>query len=133
MSAELYRYKLNKDVSLEDIESTLLLALMATENLHGQAEVRLDAAHFLNKDRRACVIDASTEVGRDINRLFVGFAAREFGDSVGKPYLWWADPTTILGAFKYPAPLRRRMCRHQPGFLSGRTQLPAVGYPSHAF
>jgi hypothetical protein len=80
MSDELYRYRFQPSVPLKELETTLLLAIMATESLHGQAQVRLDAGHCLDRDRRACVIDAATPVGRDLNRLFVGFALREFGE-----------------------------------------------------
>jgi hypothetical protein len=80
MSKELYRYTFPPHVPLEEIEATLLLALWGAESLHGESQVRLDAAHFLDPDRRACVIDAGTSVGRDVNRLFVGFVQREFGN-----------------------------------------------------
>ncbi|GIW90021.1 MAG: hypothetical protein KatS3mg109_0453 [Pirellulaceae bacterium] len=80
MSKELYRYTFGPHVPLEEIEATLLLALWGAESLHGEIQVRLDAAHFLDPDRRACVIDAGTTVGRDVNRLFIGFVQREFGN-----------------------------------------------------
>lgn len=80
MSKELYRYSFPGNVPVEEIEATLLLALWGAESLYGESQVRLDAAHFLDPDRRACVIDADTPVGRDVNRLFVGFARREFGN-----------------------------------------------------
>ena len=76
---ELYRYVFLEDVPIEDIEASLLLAILATESLHGEAQVRLDVAHFLNPAKRACVIDAGTPVGRDLNRLFTGLMGREFG------------------------------------------------------
>jgi hypothetical protein len=79
MTKELYRYKFDASVSLEDVEASLMLAILATESLHGEAQVRLDAAHLFDADRRACVIDAGTAVGRDLNRLFAGFVTREFG------------------------------------------------------
>jgi len=79
MTRELYRYSFPPCVPVEEIEATLLLALWGAESLYGEAQVRLDATHFLDSDRRACVIDASTPVGRDVNRLFVGFVRREFG------------------------------------------------------
>jgi hypothetical protein len=82
MTKELYRYNFNSVVPLEDIEASLLLAILATESLHGEAQVRLDAAHFFDQDRRTCVIDAGTAVGRDLNRLFAGFVPREFGADV---------------------------------------------------
>lgn len=79
MPRELYRYRFTSAVPLEDIEASLLLALWGTESLHGEAQVHLDAAHFFDPVRRACVIDAGSAVGRDLNRLFVGFIRREFG------------------------------------------------------
>lgn len=79
MAHDTYRYVFQANVPLEEVESSMLLALMATESLHGETQVRLDASHYLDSDRRACVIDASTTVGRDLNRLFLGFLNREFG------------------------------------------------------
>ena len=75
----IYRYVFDSDIAMEDVESSLLLALWGTECVHGAVNVRLDASHFMDLDARACVIDASTCVGKDINRLFVGFVSREFG------------------------------------------------------
>lgn len=79
MSADVYRYRFASSVSFEEVEASLVLALLATESLHGQSQVRLDAAHAVDADKRSCVIDASTAVGRDLNRLFAGFVTREFG------------------------------------------------------
>lgn len=76
----LYRYTFEPDVALEEVEASLLLAILAAENLHGEAQVRLDAAHNWDAGSRRCVIDGTTAVGRDVNRLFVGFLRREFGE-----------------------------------------------------
>lgn len=54
--------------------------MLATESLHGATQVRLDAAHAVDADKQSCVVDASTPVGRDLNRLFAGFISREFGE-----------------------------------------------------
>lgn len=75
----IYRYSFAAETPFEEVEASVLLAIWGTECLHGEAQVRLDASHFLDKGHRRCVIDASTDVGRDINRLFVGFLNREFG------------------------------------------------------
>ena len=80
MHKEIYRYVFTPDVPMEDIESSLLLAILATESLHGESQVRLDASHYLDPAARACVIDAGTAVGRDFSRLFTGFVRREFGE-----------------------------------------------------
>ncbi len=79
MSTDIYRYSFVPSVAFEDVQASLVLAIMATESLHGQTQVRLDAAHAVDVSKRSCVIDASTPVGRDLNRLFLGFASREFG------------------------------------------------------
>ncbi len=79
MQTDLYRYAFDERVRPEDIDAALLLAIWGCEALHGEAQTRLDAAHFLDRAQRACVIDAGTPVGRDLNRLFVGFIGREVG------------------------------------------------------
>ena len=73
-----YRYELDGG-TMETIEETLLLSIFAVESLHGDSRVRLDVAYHLDKEHRVCVMDASTDVGRDLNLLFVGFMTREFG------------------------------------------------------
>jgi hypothetical protein len=79
MTVDSYRYSFAPEVPAAEVEATLLLALFAVEALHGEAQVRLDAAHALDPGGRACVIDAASVVGRDLNRVFVGFLRREFG------------------------------------------------------
>jgi hypothetical protein len=80
MDHTLYRYVFAEGIPVEEVEASVLLATLAAISLHGEADVRLDGAHYLDPDQRACVIDASTPVGRDVNRLFVGFLSREFGE-----------------------------------------------------
>ncbi|RIK82906.1 MAG: hypothetical protein DCC68_05165 [Planctomycetota bacterium] len=79
MATDLYRYKFDENVSVEDVEAALLLAVWGCEALHGESQTRLDAAHYLHPASRACVIHAGTLVGRDLNRLFVRFLERELG------------------------------------------------------
>ena len=84
MNRELYRYKFDATVPLHDVEDSLLLAVLATESLHGRALVRLDASFCLDAGRRACVVDAATDVRRAIARIFTGFLTREFGEEAFK-------------------------------------------------
>ena len=79
MTTEIYRYDFAGEVPTEDIEASLLLAVWSCEALHGEAQTRLDTAHYLDAAERTCVVDAGTPVGRDLNRLFVAFLRREFG------------------------------------------------------
>jgi hypothetical protein len=80
MAQLLYRYEFTAETPAEEIEAALLLALVATEALHGEAQTRLDAGHAVNLERRTLVIDASTAVGHDLTKLFTGFVSGEFGE-----------------------------------------------------
>jgi hypothetical protein len=80
MPHDLYRYVFTTEVPVGEIEITLLLAILAVEALHGEVQTRLDANHRLNAEQRTCLIDASTAVGRALNRIFARFAACEFGE-----------------------------------------------------
>lgn len=84
MAQSIYRYTFPTTVPLQDVESSILLAIWGTESLHGEIQARLDASHYLDLDLRVCVVDARTEAGADFNRLFAGFLRREFGDDAFK-------------------------------------------------
>jgi hypothetical protein len=79
MPSDAYRYLFEAAVPAEEMESTLVLSIFAVEALHGESQTRLDAAHAFDAKQRAVVIDASTVVGRDLNRVFIGLVTREFG------------------------------------------------------
>ena len=76
-----YRFAFDGDVSLDEVEGTMALALIGVQALHGEAGARLGAGHYFDRLRRACVIDGRTPVGRDLGRLFTGFLTREFGET----------------------------------------------------
>jgi hypothetical protein len=80
MNPQFYRYRFRIDVPLADIEASLALARLATQALHGQSQTRIDVACGLEPLAHACIIEATTHVGQDFNRLFVGFVSHEFGE-----------------------------------------------------
>ena len=80
MNSEIYRFQFTSEHAVQEIEETLHLAVLAAECLHGQSRVRLDTSYYMDSAKHTCVIDASTDVGRDIVRVFTGFAIREFGE-----------------------------------------------------
>ena len=84
MGGEVYRYNFRDCMPLQSVEESLLLAALAVECLYGRSQLRLDAAFRLDKERRCCVVDARSEVGRGIARIFTGFLTREFGDEAFK-------------------------------------------------
>ena len=67
MRSDVYRYEFAPGAPADEVEATLLLAVVAVESLHGEAQARLDIGHLFDPDRRACVVDATTPVGRDLD------------------------------------------------------------------
>jgi hypothetical protein len=80
MTCDYYRYTFTKGTSLAEVEDSLFLAVFSAEGLHGRAQVRLDAAYFLDEKRRACVVAAASAVGKTIAQIFTGLLGREFGE-----------------------------------------------------
>ena len=80
LSRKLYRYSFQIPVALDQVEDSLLLAVMAAEGVHGQSQVRMDGEFLLDESKRACVVDATTPVGETIARVFTTFLVREFGE-----------------------------------------------------
>ncbi len=74
-----YQFRFDPTLSIDDLRGTLRLSILATEAIHGAADVALDAAHQLDIKNRVCRIDGSTAAGRDLVRLFATFVRREFG------------------------------------------------------
>jgi len=77
---EICRYEFADGVDLEAIEDTLLISILAAEGLHGRAQIRLNVSYWFERDRRSCLIDATSVVGRDVCCIFTALAIREFGD-----------------------------------------------------
>jgi hypothetical protein len=79
MQRQVFRYRFHDNVALDDIEAEIVLALLNVESLHGPARTRLEATHFLDSDQRTLIVDATTDVGEDFNRLLVGGLLRAYG------------------------------------------------------
>ena len=80
MICEVCRYRFGPKVSMKHVEESIFLATLAAEGLHGSPRVRMEASYLLDAKKRACVIDTTTDVGRDIARILTSFLAREFGE-----------------------------------------------------
>lgn len=75
-----YRFQFDEGIDMEEVEQTLVLSILAVGFLHGEAAVRLDAGYALDAEKRAVAVDAATETGRAVTRVFTGFCIHEFGD-----------------------------------------------------
>jgi hypothetical protein len=73
----IYRYSFDDSVPVDEIEQTLTLSIVGVESLHGTSVMLLDVRHLFDAARRAVVIQADTEAGRDLARLFMGYLSQE--------------------------------------------------------
>ena len=75
-----YRFRFLDSVPLADVEDILVVVYSAAQGIHGRAEVRLDARFSLDLGTRTCRMDASTEVGRTLARIFTEMLIQSFGE-----------------------------------------------------
>lgn len=94
MTVDVFRFSFSSDVPLDEAEMTLQLATFAVEGLFGTAQVRLDVAYHLDRERHAILVDGTTEVGAAVVRVFLGFLVREFGEDAFQVDRVGSTPTT---------------------------------------
>lgn len=82
MRSTAYRFDFDESASMADVETTLHLAILGAEGLFGEAVVLMDGAYSIDEERRSCVVDAGSEVGRAIVKLFTGYLTKELGPDV---------------------------------------------------
>lgn len=80
MTRTVYRFTFEKCVALDDVESALVLARIAAEGVHGQAQTQLDACYGVSEKRRFCVVDATEEVGATIAKVLTALFLRTIGE-----------------------------------------------------
>lgn len=78
--SEVYRFQFKDDVPPKEIEETLFWAVFNAESVFGKPRVRLDASFLFDREKKVCVIDKTTEVGRHIAQVFTSLMTREFGE-----------------------------------------------------
>lgn len=79
-----YQFKFDNKVPFEEIDSTLMIATLAAECLHGRTRIQLDAHFKASRKDNICWIDGDTVVGQTIARIFAGLMVRLFGEKAFK-------------------------------------------------
>lgn len=79
MQSAVYRFEFDEPASMADVETTLHLAVLGAEGLFGESAVRMDATYSIDEERRICMVDACSEVGRAMVKLFTGYLTKELG------------------------------------------------------
>lgn len=80
MNRSMYDYQFEAETDMAQVEETLLLAAMAAEGLHGRSRMQLDGAFECDCAGRTAQVDASTEVGGAIARIFTALLAATIGE-----------------------------------------------------
>lgn len=80
MNRIVYKIEFAKKLPMGTVDYHLITAVIAAESLHGRSAVRLDAVARLNTRKRVVTVDAETQVGVDIAKMFIGFLSRDFGE-----------------------------------------------------
>ena len=79
MRPSVFKFTFDRDVPMDGVEETLVLALVVVQILHGDARARLGLAHYFDRRKRYCNVDASTAEGQDLSKLLAGLFSREYG------------------------------------------------------
>ena len=84
MIRETYRYTFSPDTDMDHVEEVLVLATMAVEGLHGRSRVHLDAAFTCDIGGATVDVEAGTETGDAIARIFTALLATTIGEAAFK-------------------------------------------------
>jgi len=76
-----YKFTFDDSVAMDDVERVLVLSAIPVESIHGEAAMLVDGRFAVNKRRRTCLIDAESQLGNDLARVFTGFLNTSAGGS----------------------------------------------------
>lgn len=81
MLRRVYRFSFEPDVSMDDVQQSLVLATIAIESIYGERALEMDGRFAVRRKRRSCLIDAETPLGCDLAKAFGGFLTTVAHDS----------------------------------------------------
>ena len=73
MTRTVYKFTFDDNVAMDDVERILALSTIPVESIHGESAMLVDGRFAVNKRRRTCLIDADSQLGNDLARVFTGF------------------------------------------------------------
>jgi hypothetical protein len=68
------------DISMDDVESAVVLATLAAEAIHGRAQVRLNGRFEIDTKRREVRFPRDSEIGDSIASVLTVLASQMFGE-----------------------------------------------------
>lgn len=79
MVRTVYKFTFDDSVAMDDVEQILALSIIPMESIHGESAMMVDGRFAVNKRRRTCLIDAESQLGKDLARVFAGFLNAKAG------------------------------------------------------
>jgi hypothetical protein len=64
---------------MDEVEQALALSTIAVESIYGEPAMMVDGKFSVNKRARTCQIDAETQLGCDLAKVFAGFMNTKSG------------------------------------------------------
>jgi len=80
MEPEIYRFRFDPAVPMPAVHESLRLAICAAEAVHGRPQVRLSFGYCADDEQRSAVLDARTEAGGTVARIFTGLLTEHLGE-----------------------------------------------------
>jgi len=98
-----YKFSFDDSFAMDDVEQILALSVIPVESIHGESAMLVDGRFAVNKRRRTCLIDAESQLGNDLARVFTGFLNAKAGGSFrvdfGETGEQLGDVLDLYGAF----------------------------------
>jgi hypothetical protein len=79
MYYETFEYQISEKIPIEEVKDCLIVAIHATESLHGEIGTHLTSCKTFDAVKRIFTVETSCPAGRDLNRLFAGFLKGLYG------------------------------------------------------
>lgn len=80
MTKPIYHYSFSPEACMRDAKEALLLAAAAAEGLHGRSRLQLEATFRCDPVARMAEIDAGTEVGESLARVYTALLTTTIGE-----------------------------------------------------
>lgn len=103
MVRTVYKFTFDDSIAMDDVERILALSTIPVESIHGESAMLIDGRFAVNKRRRTCLIDAESQLGNNLARVFAGFlnvrAGGSFRVDCEETDLRLGDILDLYGAF----------------------------------
>lgn len=79
VTPEIYRFRFTPEVPMDRARDLVARAILMSQEIHGEARVRLDCGYFADDRTRSLVVDARTKAGQSVAVFFTQLLLNEFG------------------------------------------------------